>query len=295
MSIQAKKKRRHPKDWTILVVDNDAQVRQVLLDYLTNFGFENVLLAQNGHAALEIIRKPKQRLDIVLSDWEMPSMNGLGLLRALRKMKARQHVGFIMITSGQDREITKVLEASKYRIDGYVVKPFRGQVLRDKIEDYMKSLKPNRKKKVLKTAGRTKIKSGELQTDEPTELVGRVKIVEGAVKTKGMGEDLGSVLFKDGKLGAIGSVEYRSNLLGMLRDASRYKEKEWFDIPINLFSKFLESMPDNIEVMYYLALSYQYRGSIEESLDWTKRALIFDPDNPTLTDLLADLRRKKVS
>jgi two-component system, chemotaxis family, chemotaxis protein CheY len=121
----------------ILVIDDDAMVRSVLVDYLTVFGFTSIIEASSGEHALRIIRDESQRVDFVLSDWEMPDINGITILQALRKTPSRENTPFIMITSQSPRERQKIDWARKWRVSGYIVKPFRGKLLREKIWSVM--------------------------------------------------------------------------------------------------------------------------------------------------------------
>src|SRR4051812_11215441 len=69
---------------TILVVDDDAMVMDIVIEYLRSFGFKQILKAKDGKAALKFVQDPKQRVDVILSDWEMPHMSGHTLLKAVR-------------------------------------------------------------------------------------------------------------------------------------------------------------------------------------------------------------------
>jgi two-component system chemotaxis response regulator CheY len=125
---------RDPKKCIFLVVDDDGQVREILTQYLRSFGFENILQAKNGRAALKIIQNPKQNIDIVISDWEMPQIDGLTLLRAIRKDPTRSKMKFLMVSSQGSHERMKITKAAKSHVDAYLVKPFRANDLKEKVE-----------------------------------------------------------------------------------------------------------------------------------------------------------------
>lgn len=122
------------KKSVVLVVDDDGQVREILIQYLKSFGFENVLQAKNGRAALKIIQNPQQIIDIVISDWEMPQIDGLTLLRAVRKDPVRKNLKFLMVSSQGSHERMKITKAAKSHVDAYLVKPFRVNDLKAKME-----------------------------------------------------------------------------------------------------------------------------------------------------------------
>ncbi len=118
---------------TILVVDDDDVVRKIIIEHLTTFGFKNFLEARDGSEALRYVVDHTQRIDLILSDWDMPRTDGLMFLRAVRAQKFRVDTPFIMVTSQQDQEREKITSAAKHHVDSYIVKPFRGDTLREKV------------------------------------------------------------------------------------------------------------------------------------------------------------------
>lgn len=122
------------KKLVFMVVDDDGQVRHILSEYLKSFGIENVLQAKDGMAALKIVQNHAQRIDFIISDWEMPQVDGLILLKAVRNDPTRENVKYIMVSSQSSRERMKISKAAAARVDAYVVKPFRAHVLHEKIQ-----------------------------------------------------------------------------------------------------------------------------------------------------------------
>ncbi|MBU1610351.1 MAG: response regulator [Proteobacteria bacterium] len=118
----------------ILVVDDSAAIRRIVIDTLRELGLKNTLEAENGAAGWEVLQK--QTVDLVLCDIRMPVMSGLELLDLVRKDKKFHALPFIMITAEAEREI--ILEAVKLGVSGYVIKPFNAPTLRDKILRVMK-------------------------------------------------------------------------------------------------------------------------------------------------------------
>ncbi|MCB0394087.1 MAG: response regulator [Bdellovibrionales bacterium] len=131
----------------ILVVDDDAMVRSILTQFLQRFGFKNVVDVKDGKDALKYVQDNEERLDLVISDWEMPEADGLTVLKAIRKHPRRQSTKFIMVTSQGSRERIKITQAARWRVDAYLVKPFKGETLREKLievlgDDIEKELEP---------------------------------------------------------------------------------------------------------------------------------------------------------
>ncbi|MEQ1876106.1 MAG: response regulator [Bdellovibrionia bacterium] len=117
----------------VLVVDDDAMVMSILVEYLKSFGFKRILQAKDGKAAIKYLQDPDRRIDMILSDWEMPNIDGHTLLKAVRNHPTRSKIKFLMVTSQSTGERTKIAQAKQLNVDAYIVKPFRGEILREKI------------------------------------------------------------------------------------------------------------------------------------------------------------------
>ncbi len=117
----------------ILIVDDDEQIREVIKGYLSMFGFVNFIEAQDGSEAYRYVLDTIQRIDLIISDWEMPRTDGLTLLKAVRTHQTRFTTPFIMVTSQQSQERMKISNAKKYAVDCYIIKPFRSEILREKV------------------------------------------------------------------------------------------------------------------------------------------------------------------
>ena len=104
----------------ILIADDDAEMRMLVRFSLNTLGFSNVVEARNGEEALSILKG--DRFDLVMSDWNMPIVSGVELLRNVRDLESYGGVPFLMLTCR--REEDAVVEAIKLGANGYVVKPF---------------------------------------------------------------------------------------------------------------------------------------------------------------------------
>lgn len=121
----------------ILLVDDDAMVRSILTEYLAAMGFKNVRVAKDGDEALKIVQDSAVPIDLVISDWEMPEVTGLALLKAVRNNPKRAHTPFIMVTSQRSMERFKITQAAQWKVNSYIMKPFRQNILKNKIYDVM--------------------------------------------------------------------------------------------------------------------------------------------------------------
>lgn len=117
-------------DIKILLVDDGRSMRKSVLSTLNNMGFMNIAEAQDGVQALAELKKNKYTL--LISDVNMPHLDGISLIRLVRSDPELKDIVIIMLTAEADRE--HVLAAKGIGIDDYIVKPFTGDVLEKKIK-----------------------------------------------------------------------------------------------------------------------------------------------------------------
>jgi two-component system chemotaxis response regulator CheY len=120
----------------VLVVDDQNSVRAMTRMTLEELGFRHIHEAENGVQAMETASV--QPLDLIISDFNMPEMDGLGLLRAVRGHPVARKVPFILLTGRGDREL--VVKAAQAGVNNYLVKPFTAAILRGKIEQVIGKL-----------------------------------------------------------------------------------------------------------------------------------------------------------
>lgn len=116
---------------TALVVDDFASMRSVVTEVLKRAGFTNILQAANGQSALARLLEHKN-VGLVVSDWHMPEMDGLMLLRAIKDNPKLAHIPVLMITAEGQRG--NVLDAMQSGAVGYIVKPFTPAALQARLE-----------------------------------------------------------------------------------------------------------------------------------------------------------------
>ncbi|MCE5311910.1 MAG: chemotaxis response regulator CheY [Nitrospiraceae bacterium] len=114
----------------VLVVDDFPTMRRIVKNLLKQLGFENIDEAEDGNMALNKMRSTTYGL--VVSDWNMPNMEGIELLRNVRADAALKDTPFLMVTAEAEKE--KVIEAIKAGVDNYIVKPFTAEILKEKLE-----------------------------------------------------------------------------------------------------------------------------------------------------------------
>lgn len=120
----------------VLVVDDQNSVRQMTRITLEQIGVRHIHEAENGVKAIDTAST--QPLDLIISDYNMPEMDGMELLRAVRGHPAARRVPFILVTGRGDREL--VVKAAQAGANNYVVKPFTADILKTKIEQVIGKL-----------------------------------------------------------------------------------------------------------------------------------------------------------
>ena len=124
------------KDLKILVVDDFATMRKVIRNLLKQVGYEDIVEAEDGVAAMRVLKA--QKVDMVISDWNMPNMTGLELLKAVRADGELSKIPFLMVTAEALQD--NVVEAVKSGVSNYIVKPFTAEVLNEKIAKILEKL-----------------------------------------------------------------------------------------------------------------------------------------------------------
>ena len=114
----------------ILTVDDFSTMRRIIKSMLRQLGYNNIVEAEDGAAALHLMQREK--VDFVISDWNMPHMSGLDLLRAIRADENLKPIPFLLVTAEALKEY--MVEAVKAGVDNYVVKPFTAETLKEKID-----------------------------------------------------------------------------------------------------------------------------------------------------------------
>lgn len=118
----------------ILIVDDFATMRRILKNILKQLGFKNLVEADDGTTAWDVLES--QGIDLVISDWNMPKMTGLELLKKVRASDKYKGTPFLMVTAEAQKQ--NVIEAVQAGVSNYVVKPFTAEAISDKLEKILK-------------------------------------------------------------------------------------------------------------------------------------------------------------
>lgn len=114
----------------VLVVDDFATMRRIIKGVLKQLGFSKIVEAQDGRDALDMLKK--EPVGLIVSDWNMPKMTGLELLKAVKGDDSLKGIPFVMVTAEGMKE--NVIEAVKSGVNNYIVKPFTPEAFIEKIK-----------------------------------------------------------------------------------------------------------------------------------------------------------------
>nr|WP_320015909.1 response regulator [uncultured Desulfobacter sp.] len=118
----------------ILIIDDFATMRRILKNILKQLGFKNLVEADDGTTALDVLES--QKIDLIISDWNMPKMTGLELLKKVRASTEYKKTPFLMVTAEAQKQ--NVIEAVQAGVSNYVVKPFTAEAISDKLKKILK-------------------------------------------------------------------------------------------------------------------------------------------------------------
>ena len=118
------------KDLKFLVVDDFSTMRRIIKNLLNDLGYPNVEEADDGKTALPMLQNGS--FDFLITDWNMPGMPGLDLIKAVRGDAKLAKMPVLMLTAEAKRE--QIIEAAQAGVNGYVIKPFTAETLKEKLD-----------------------------------------------------------------------------------------------------------------------------------------------------------------
>ncbi|HVY23889.1 MAG TPA: chemotaxis response regulator CheY [Steroidobacteraceae bacterium] len=123
------------KDLRFLVVDDFSTMRRIIKNLLHDLGYQNVAEADDGNTALPLLQAGN--IDFLITDWNMPGMPGLELLKAVRADPKLAKMPVLMLTAEAKRE--QIVEAAQAGVNGYVIKPFTAVTLKEKLDKILEA------------------------------------------------------------------------------------------------------------------------------------------------------------
>ena len=124
------------KNMKVLVVDDFSTMRRIVKNLLRDLGFTNIQEADDGNTALPMLQGGS--FDFVVTDWNMPGMQGIDLLKAIRADANLAHIPVLLITAEAKKE--QIVMAAQAGVNGYIVKPFTSATLKTKLDKIFERL-----------------------------------------------------------------------------------------------------------------------------------------------------------
>ncbi len=124
------------KNMKVLVVDDFSTMRRIVKNLLRDLGFTNIQEADDGNTALPMLQGGD--FDFVVTDWNMPGMQGIDLLKAIRADANLSHIPVLLITAEAKKE--QIIMAAQAGVNGYIVKPFTAATLKTKLDKIFERL-----------------------------------------------------------------------------------------------------------------------------------------------------------
>ncbi len=124
------------KNMKVLVVDDFSTMRRIIKNLLRDLGFTNISEADDGSTALPMLKDGD--FEFVVTDWNMPGMQGIDLLRAIRADAKLAHIPVLMVTAEAKKE--QIVMAAQAGVNGYIVKPFTAATLNTKLDKIFERL-----------------------------------------------------------------------------------------------------------------------------------------------------------
>ena len=118
------------KNMKILIVDDFSTMRRIIKNLLRDLGYNNTHEADDGNTALPMLKNGDYQF--VVTDWNMPGMQGIDLLKAIRLDDKLKHLPVLMVTAEAKRD--QIIEAAQAGVNGYIVKPFTAATLKEKLD-----------------------------------------------------------------------------------------------------------------------------------------------------------------
>ncbi|MFO7818289.1 MAG: chemotaxis response regulator CheY [Thermodesulfobacteriota bacterium] len=118
------------KNMRVLIVDDFSTMRRIIKNIMRQLGYNNIVEADDGTTAWDTLNKDK--IDFIVSDWNMPKMTGIELLRKVRASEEFADMPFLMVTAEAQQE--NIIEAVQAKVSNYIVKPFTAETLGQKID-----------------------------------------------------------------------------------------------------------------------------------------------------------------
>lgn len=115
-----------------LIVDDSSTMRRIIINTLNKLGHQDFVEASNGREGIDRLGASHGAIDMIITDWNMPEMNGIDFIKAVRAQSASKDVPVLMVTTNAAKD--DIVEALRAGVNNYVVKPFTADTIKEKID-----------------------------------------------------------------------------------------------------------------------------------------------------------------
>lgn len=265
----------------ILLVDDDSDARAMVAEYLAAMGFTDIHQEVDGKAALEYLSRHSDRVGLVVSDWDMPELNGLQLLGVCKQSVSLKHIPFLMITSQSSIESMKVVQAARANVDSYLLKPFGLGEIRKRIETLIDKERTKSEVQGLLTDAQAHLDLRHYQRAQ-RKLDQVLKLDPGNETAL---RELGDILMKE--KGVQDALPFFKRLVesnpysarGYLKLCGAYEYLGWIDKAIALMQTAILQIGFSAELHFSLSKLYHRRGMLEEAKTELEKTLALQLDH----------------
>jgi two-component system chemotaxis response regulator CheY len=265
----------------VLLVDDDPDARAMVAEYLAAMGFKDVRQENDGKAALEYLGKNAEHVGLVVSDWDMPELNGLQLLGACKNSPSLREIPFLMITSQSSVESMKVVQAARASVDSYLLKPFGLDEIKKRIDALVEKERTRSEVQGLVVDAVEHVKHRHYQR--------ALRRFEQVLKLDPGNEtalrETGEILMRE--KGVQDALPYFKRLVdsnpysarGYLALAGAYDYLGWLDKAIALLQAAIHQIGFSAELHFFLGKLYDRRGMTEEAKAELEKTLALQLDH----------------
>lgn len=115
-----------------LIVDDSSTMRRIIINTLNKLGHQDFVEASNGREGIDRLGSSNGAIDMIITDWNMPEMNGIDFIKAVRSTNGSKDVPVLMVTTNAAKD--DIVEALRAGVNNYVVKPFTAETIKEKID-----------------------------------------------------------------------------------------------------------------------------------------------------------------
>ncbi len=288
----------------VLLVDDDKRSREILRQYLQHYGFAQVWEASDGAEAFQLLEQKGNQVAAIVSDWEMPHVNGIQFLKQVRDSEKFSAVPFVMITSQTSLEEIKNIQAAELGVDGYLNKPFDLTTFKGQMQAIFKEIQTHRQSESFLLHSRALVAHGN--SHEAVSLLQQavVQVPQSATLFEALGDALSSVDDANTKQSLTQAVDAYEKAIKLSSEKTQLLMK-YFEVQmalghanqaIQLLKSHIGKQGLNDQLRTRLAKAYVQNGLYDLALTELQRTLHLNPANTeaqSLYNLVISLQSDK--